>query len=55
VLFEEPGDFILRQRPAQTGGAVVGLRVEISGELGGDVVALFLWELGFDGAEVAIE
>jgi hypothetical protein len=55
VLFEERGDFFVRQGAAQIGSPVIDLRLEIGGELCGDVVALFYREPGFDGAEVAIE
>jgi hypothetical protein len=55
VLLEKPGDLVIVQGPAELGGAIVDLGLEIGGELSGDVFALPGWEPEFNGGEVAIE
>ena len=55
VLLEERGDLVIVQGPAELGGAIVDLGLEIGGELGGDVFTLFLRKPEFHGGEIAIE
>ena len=47
VLLEKRGDLVIVQGPAELGGAIVDLGLEIGGELGGDVFTLFLGSQNF--------
>ena len=55
VRFEERGDLVVVQGPAELRRAIVDFGLEIGSELGGDVVALLFREPEFHGSEVAIE